>query len=143
MLIGSPGPRPPDASACTSRPSTATPPTASSTANATPSPAASPSPQPRSRSCAGSARADVQGLYVAEFPDRVKIGISTNLPERYRDHVKAGATRGTLVPTGPIDYARLQRIEDTALVAAEDHGRRLRSGRILLESFAGLPFDTA
>jgi hypothetical protein len=93
---------------------------------------------------------DVYGLYVVEFPDRVKIGMSQGLRGRCQAHIKDGALQIAAFPVWtPMQdwsenhiYGRaLDQIEAYALSLAAQHGERV--GHVRCESFRGLTFEQA
>lgn len=79
----------------------------------------------------------VEGVYVVQFDDRVKLGMTGKLRGRLRAHGKAGATRARVWIAR--DDQSLWRVEEEALAAAALVGHRIGK----TESFTGLTFGQA
>lgn len=85
----------------------------------------------------------VSGVYLAEFPDWLKVGRATYMRDRLREHAKRGAHRFVAYRThsGGWPPAFEFCAEDVALDLFERRSIRMRSGNRLLEQFVGLTWD--
>jgi hypothetical protein len=85
---------------------------------------------------------NTSGLYLAQYPDWLKIGRATYMRDRLRDHARRGAYRFIAYYTQQHCWPpRVFNAEDVALDLFERRAIRIRSGSRLLEHFTGLTWD--